>query len=623
MNRGVIISFILYVINSFADWFDSSILGKINRAFGHFFGKLSNGSFFVKWFTGAKDNDTRDSSVVYRCIVFLKRFVTRIVSKLGALISKSLFVSAIRWFLHNITAISSANYGVFAVCASVSYFLLRVVTGGFALRFAIVCLALFAVGVAGCAFDVSMSQLFSGSFASKFLLSFADIPQVTDSKKIRMTRASGAVFSALGIVCGVVGFAIGAKFTVVALVGVIFVCTVLYNYRVGVYTALVVFPYAPTMAIVGIILLSMVSFAIALLVFKSVRFSRSNLDIPIAMFLAVMLLSSVTSYARSSSLKIYMVYFVFVCSYYLITNTFKSFKQLVPVICTMMICALGVAAYGIYQHIYGFADGTVWTDTDMFDNIATRVVSTFENPNVLGEYLLLMIPVGAALFIASDKRVVKVSNLAITAALALCMIYTYSRGNWIGLIVAAFLFVLFYDTRFVWLGVIAVFAAPMFMGQEVIARFASIGDTRDSSTSYRVYIWIGTLRMLRDYWICGIGLGSDAFNMVYPRYSYAGIIAPHSHNLYLQLLTENGILGLAVFVAIIILYYRDVITCVTKQQRCAQKALTVALAAGVFGYLVQGMFDNVWYNYRVFFMFFAIVGLTSAIVNSAKKGGKV
>lgn len=46
---------------------------------------------------------------------------------------------------------------------------------------------------------------------------------------------------------------------------------------------------------------------------------------------------------------------------------------------------------------------------------------------------------------------------------------------------------------------------------------------------------MGTLAMLKDYWMCGIGPGDAAFNLVYPKYSYSGIVAPHAHNLFLQI----------------------------------------------------------------------------------------
>ena len=53
------------------------------------------------------------------------------------------------------------------------------------------------------------------------------------------------------------------------------------------------------------------------------------------------------------------------------------------------------------------------------------------------------------------------------------------------------------------------------------------------------------------------------------------------------------------------------------------KATVTGLAAGMFGYLVQGMFDNVWYNYRIVFMFYIILALTSCAVLAAKETKEV
>ena len=249
----------------------------------------------------------------------------------------------------------------------------------------------------------------------------------------------------------------------------------------------------------------------------------------------------------------------------------------------------------------------------------TKGTTPFDNPNVLGEYLLLLIPIAAGYILSRPGSANKAVSLIVTALLSVCMIYTYSRGNWIGLMVAILLFFMFYDGRIVWLGVIFALFVPMLLPQNVITRFMSIGDTTDTSTSYRVYIWMGSIAMLRDYWISGIGLGSEAFNMIYPFYSYSGIVAPHTHNLYLQIITENGVVGLVVFVALILMYYRMSISAIvrTKGDRMLKATMT-GLAAGMFGYLVQGMFDNVWYNYRIVFMFYIILALTACAVKEAK-----
>ena len=52
--------------------------------------------------------------------------------------------------------------------------------------------------------------------------------------------------------------------------------------------------------------------------------------------------------------------------------------------------------------------------------------------------------------------------------------------------------------------------------------------------------------MLANTFYFGIGIGEGAFAEVYPFYALSGIeTAPHSHSLYLQILTELGIFGLS------------------------------------------------------------------------------
>lgn len=619
MNKGIILTVIYNIIQSFSSWYNNSCLGKIGRIINKLWNRITKNSFFVSWFTSASEKTNyRDNSCLFK---IFKKCCTAFKKPLAAffgIVDKSAIICGIKWYFNNFFDISIAHYGIFLSTSSLVYFFTRFFTGGFDFVYAGICACIIVFSFLTIIINSSLRCMFKGSILKNICLKFIQLDDFCEKDRIKTTTCSGITFAVLGIACGILCFIFGAFYGLAAIAAFVYVCAVMYDFRLGTYSALLLFPYSPTMAIVGIIMLTLVSLVLKKVTGDNFKFVRTPLDLPIAALLIVMLVSSITSYAVASSIKVYMVYFVFICGYYCITNTMTDFKKVAAVAIIMIIAALGVSAYGIYQHIFGFAEGTTWTDTDMFEDIATRVVSTFDNPNVLGEYLLLLIPIGVGFFLSSKGGFSKIGHIALTAAMCICMIYTYSRGNWLGLIAAIFMFILFYDTRYVWLGILAVLMAPFVLAPSVISRFISIGDTADTSTSYRVYIWMGTIAMLKDYWICGIGLGSDAFNMIYPHYSYAGIVAPHAHNLYLQLLAENGIMGLIVFLILIFAYYRMVITKITKLKHGVPKATITALAAGVFGYLLQGMFDNVWYNYRVFFMFFAILALTAAAVNTSK-----
>jgi O-antigen ligase len=146
--------------------------------------------------------------------------------------------------------------------------------------------------------------------------------------------------------------------------------------------------------------------------------------------------------------------------------------------------------------------------------------------------------------------------------------------------------------------------------ETVISRFTSIGNLKDNSTSYRVYIWLGSLAMLKDgYWLCGVGPGDTAFNAVYPAYSYNTIVAPHAHNLFLQIVCDAGICALAVFVLVLFWYFRSLCMGLAKKQDFAGKMLHIGFISGMAGFLVQAMTDYSFYNYRVMLIFWVYLAL--------------
>ena len=53
-----------------------------------------------------------------------------------------------------------------------------------------------------------------------------------------------------------------------------------------------------------------------------------------------------------------------------------------------------------------------------------------------------------------------------------------------------------------------------------------------------------------------LGQGTTAFNSIYPFYSYSGVGAEHTHNLFLQLFIETGILGFGTFIGLLFKFYQ-------------------------------------------------------------------
>ncbi|MFI3251043.1 MAG: O-antigen ligase family protein [Eubacteriales bacterium] len=288
-------------------------------------------------------------------------------------------------------------------------------------------------------------------------------------------------------------------------------------------------------------------------------------------------------------------------------TTQKTFDRLIQ---AFVLAATVVALYGIYQYLFrtGY-QSSAWVDSEMFSSISFRVASTMDNPNMLGQFFILAIPLAGACLLSATNWEERIVWFLCCAILCICMILTFSRGAWLGLLFAGAVFFILLSPKLIALIPPALIALYFVLPQTVIERFTSIGDLGDDSTSYRVYIWMGTLAMLADYWLSGVGAGEAAFNLVYPVYSYNAIEAPHSHNLFLQILCDGGVVLLLVFCLMLIHYFRGHFIAISKGGTFQTRLFQCATCSGIVGFMVQAMTDYSFYNYRVMLAFWVVVGL--------------
>lgn len=374
-------------------------------------------------------------------------------------------------------------------------------------------------------------------------------------------------------------------------------------------------PFVSTMMSLLLLICTALSLFLKVAINKNFKLKYFKTNAWVLMFALVIGICAVTSISLEESRNIALLMIAFVLSYFVVINTIENEKQFKFILYIFSIAAVITAFYGLYQYMFGDLYSQAWLDKEMFEDIKMRVYSTFENPNVYGEYLILAIPIIAGLLWTEKGIFKKLFWLGSLGVTMLALALTFSRGCWLGIILAIGLLAIMIDRKFILLGIVVLLFLPFVLPESIINRFLSIGNMGDSSTSYRVYIWMGTLAMLADYWFSGIGLGITSFNTIYPIYSYNDISAPHSHNLYLQLVVEFGIVGLIVFLGMLYNFYKETIISICKKKNI----LTSSLIAGVSGFMLQSMFDHTWYNYRVVLIFWIIIafGLVSTKVSKS------
>lgn len=380
-------------------------------------------------------------------------------------------------------------------------------------------------------------------------------------------------------------------------------------------------PLVPTLALAGLAAVAFFSFFITFSCNRKKELVYSPVNRYIILFALIYFIATFTSVTISGSLYGGMLTVFFILFAVAFENSLENKRQIDTAIYILIGAGVAVAAYGIYQYVFNMAGSEAWVDSDRFSEIQLRVYSTLQNPNVLSEYLLLIIPFAFACVMTGKTKGKKFLALCAFGVMCVCMILTFSRGGWLGLLVAGAVFLVLLDRRFILLGIVGLIGLAFVLPDTVISRFTSIGDLSDTSTSYRLYIWIATINMLKDYWLCGIGPGSAAFNMVYPAYAYHDVVAPHSHNLFLQVMCDTGICGLIVLLILVFLFFKMMCGALSREENRKSKLFQMASVSAMCGFLVQSMTDYSFYNYRVMFLFWVFLALSAGIARRSQMGG--
>ncbi len=432
-----------------------------------------------------------------------------------------------------------------------------------------------------------------------------------------------------GLLCGaLVGFLGGLLSGIHILLGiaVIFVIcgclAVVYRPFLGTVLCIMLAPFVPTMVLVALVVFTAFSLVLYSMTHADFKWRLDWTGVAILAFLLITWLSVLSSYHRLNSTMVGAITSLFVLFYFCVINTATTKNKTTLLLKLFVISGCIVAIYGILQYVMGWGTNVVnaWLDEEMFEDTKFRVYSTLENPNVLGEYLLLIGFICGGFICSVKKEWQKIVYTCILAVVMVCLILTQSRGCWLGFMVGFAMFITFTNGRLWGFLPLCLAVLPFVLPQSIINRFLSIGNLEDSSSSYRVFIWLGTLQMLKDFWISGVGMGEQAYNSVYPFYSYNAIVAPHSHNLYLQLLVHSGISALIMFIGIVWITARLlVMNYRTNGKRSEMGFLSAAIGCGIAAFLFQGIFDYVFYNYRVMMIFWAVIGMAVSLYHTGKE----
>lgn len=277
--------------------------------------------------------------------------------------------------------------------------------------------------------------------------------------------------------------------------------------------------------------------------------------------------------------------------------------------------SLLVSMIGLAQKIFGVTAEGIWVDPKQFPDIKVRVFSTLVNPNILAGYLVLVIAYSTAFF--NQTKAYKRWRLVflVTGLLAaLCLLYTYSRGNWVACAVMLLAFcVLFCRKAFIPIlgGGAAVLATG---GTAVLHRLASIqgGYGGDTSIALRMAYLKSTKWIIEEF---PLGVGWYGYRFVYPTYNFyladKNVIMYHCHNIFLNIWAELGAHGLMVF---FVVWWGIFLPAGWRLAYYGRSLWLKAMGRGyvlaTVGIIVGGLTDHVYFNTQMGLCFWTLGGLT-------------
>jgi len=456
-------------------------------------------------------------------------------------------------------------------------------------------------------------------FGGFFMRHFAGIRSETIQRKT-LRRHNGKAFVS-GMCLGLLTFFL-PPWLVFSLLGItVFVAVVMNIPEFGLVFLVFVLPFLsfmehPTYVAVAISLLILFSLLVKVLRGKrSIRFEPA--DLYALLFFVLILFGGIFTFGGMASFRSAFVFCVLGLMYFAVTALIRNEEWLKRVLSAFMASSCVVSVVGIAEWVLN-KQSKLWQDNEVFSALAGRVVSFWSNPNVLACYLLVAFFVSFGCMIGRKNK--KMKFLAFLAFLlsAVCLLLTWSRGAWlsVALVFVATLLILSHKAiPWVVFLIAAGVTAFFFLPDTFVERVSSIVTFSDSSVLYRINIWKGCAALIRSCFMTGVGVGDVAFAEAYGDFALSGIeSAPHAHNLFLQITIELGIAGLLVFAILILMLVRSSFSLFRKRSfRHFSSVSGLACLSALIALLINGMTEYIWYNNRIYLLFWLVAGLITAI----------
>ena len=249
-----------------------------------------------------------------------------------------------------------------------------------------------------------------------------------------------------------------------------------------------------------------------------------------------------------------------------------------------------------------------------------RPIASLGNPVYVAQLLVLVFPLLVATALTQQKKILWGTIAAFTG---ISIFLTASRGSILGLVISMLFFAIVYarirgiQALTSWaLGVAGILCAalivlnifatqPWIQNNTILRRLTFNAYDSIKPIESRFDIWDGTLHMIKDHPLFGIG--QDTFDIEFVPYASAdlkkdpALFADRAHNLTLDITASYGIVGLLAYTGFFIVILIHGLRFIVRK-RLTEKSLTaLALLTGFIGIVIAAQFNFFVHIHHIFF----------------------
>jgi O-antigen ligase len=239
---------------------------------------------------------------------------------------------------------------------------------------------------------------------------------------------------------------------------------------------------------------------------------------------------------------------------------------------SVLLSGYVVAVAAVLQSGFGLLGGGYFT----LAGGAIRADVTLANPDFLGIFLAMLLPVALGKLISQRPLYNRILAANLVVVLTIALVLTYTRAAWIGALIGTLVVLsLRRGQVHVWpalaFGAALLIAVALIAGAKatqtgsnqvgvvntIYARVVSIADLSAGSESHRLQIWRDTLPLIASRPI--FGYGPDTFGLVFPKFETAnqqGTLWDKAHEEVLGTAATQGIVGVLPYAWILFAFVR-------------------------------------------------------------------